>query len=187
LVLIPSFLLSADHILDESEKCFIDLLYGDYSKLMFLQANRILENGNDVEDAVQQAWLNIIKYLPKLKLLNCDVLPLYIVTIVKHCAIDLIRKERGQRSIVFSDFFEGFEECIKDDCFETVIENLEMKDKIASAIQHLTEEDQFLLHSKYVMGWTNDEIADYLGVKSNSVRTIIYRIRKKVWEESRNV
>lgn len=43
------------------EQVKFELLYWEYKDLMFYTANRILNHSQDAEDAVQQAFLSIIK------------------------------------------------------------------------------------------------------------------------------
>ena len=52
----------------EPEKEKFRKIYDAYRNLMFYVANKILQNEWDAEDAVQQAFLSIVKNLEKISL-----------------------------------------------------------------------------------------------------------------------
>ena len=177
LPLIPLTVLST---LDESDRLFMESLYQNYHKLMFKHARRYFQEQDIIEDIVQQTCVKLIRYLPTIKRLDCNFLPAYIVNIVTSVSIDFFRKQRAGRAVYFSEMYEGYEETLLDefDLEDEVLSTLSSK-KLALAILKLPEQDQFVLNAKYLMGWSNAEIAETLGIQKITVRTRLLRAKRK--------
>lgn len=178
--MIPFIPLSIIATLDDGDRLFMESLYDKFSRLMFKKAREYFQDQYDVEDVVQQACIKLIKYLPTIKKLKRNALPVYIVYVIRSCSMDIYRKQKTERSIFFSDMHEDFEETIVDDFDLEEQANLAMStDKLAQAILELPERDQFVLNAKYLMGWSFAEIAETLGVQEVSVRTRLFRAKRK--------
>ncbi len=174
---IPITLLST---MDESDRIFMERLYHDYHRLMFKHARRYFQDQESVEDTVQQACLKLIRYLPTIKQLPCNALATYIVTVIKSVAIDYFRKQKNERVYSFSDYEEGFEESLSNELdLEDMAQITITSDQLAQAILRLPEKDQFVLNTKYLLCWSDDEIAMTLGIKKVTVRTRLFRAKRK--------
>jgi len=174
---IPIAILST---MNENDQLFMEKLYHDYHRLMFYHAWRYFQDQDQVEDVVQQACLKLIKYLPTIKQLNCNVLASYIVTVIKSVAIDHFRKQKTERVYSFSDYEEGFEERLPDEQdLEDMAHVSITSDQLAQAILSLSEKDQFVLNTKYLLCWSDDEIAMALGIKKVTVRTRLFRAKRR--------
>lgn len=171
---------SPQKILDEHDRKFMEKLYHDYHRLMFKQARRYSQDQSLIEDIVQQTFVKLIRYLPTIQTLKCNTLAAYIVNVVKSVAMDFYRKQSSEKAINFVDCSDNFEEALDDD-FELesfVHDSLEFE-HLKQAILDLSETDQFLLKAKYLQQWHDDEIAAVLGIKKGTVRTRLFRARKK--------
>jgi len=167
--------------LDEDDCLFMETLFAEYQNLMFRQAFKYFDNQSDVEDVVQQSLLKLIRYLPTIKNLKRNTLAFYIVNVIRSCSMDIYRKRKIERETNFSDFFEGFEENVVDDVdFDCLMEIAVSSEEIAKAILRLPEKDQFVLNAKYLMGWSDAEISSTLNMNKVTVRTRLYRAKRKV-------
>jgi RNA polymerase sigma-70 factor (ECF subfamily) len=166
--------------MDESDRIFMESLYQDYYKLIFKHARRYFQEQDLVEDTVQQTCLKLIRYLPKVKQLDRNSLPAYIVNVVKSVAIDFFRRQKTERAACFSEMYEGYEETLLDeaDLEDEVLSKLSIN-KLALAILKLPEQDQFVLNAKYLMNWSDHEIAQTLGIQKATVRTRLLRAKTK--------
>ena len=173
---------SRDHDFSpESDRLFLEMLYDNYNGLMFNQARRYFQNQADIEDVVQQSLVKLIKYLPTIRKLNRNILAAYIVNVIRSCSMDIYRKRKIEKETNFSDFFEGFEENVVDDVdFDCLMEIAVSSEEIAKAILRLPEKDQFVLNAKYLMGWSDAEISSTLNMNKVTVRTRLYRAKRKV-------
>ena len=173
---------SRDHDFSpESDRLFLEMLYDNYNGLMFNQARRYFQNQADIEDVVQQSFIKLFKYLPTIRKLNRNTLAAYIVNVIRSCSMDIYRQRKVEKETNFSDFFEGFEETVVDDFdLECLIEKSLSVKQLTNVILQLPEQDQFVLDAKYLQCWSDSEIAEVLGIKANTVRTRLFRAKKRV-------
>ena len=165
----------------ESDRLFLEMLYDNYNGLMFNQARRYFQNQADIEDVVQQSFIKLFKYLPTIRKLNRNTLAAYIVNVIRSCSMDIYRQRKVEKETNFSDFFEGFEETVVDDFdLECLIEKSLSVKQLTNVILQLPEQDQFVLDAKYLQCWSDSEIAEVLGIKANTVRTRLFRAKKRV-------
>lgn len=67
-------------------------LYKRYRGLMFYCANKILNHAEDAEDAVQQAFMAVLKNFTKISEIECPKTKFFVVTIVERKSIDILRQ-----------------------------------------------------------------------------------------------
>ena len=87
----------------QDEKQKFEIIYEEYKNLMFYVANRILEDTQDSEDIVHQAFLKIIEIIDQIEEVKCPQTRSLVVTIVKRKAIDLYRARRRHGSLSLDD------------------------------------------------------------------------------------
>ena len=78
---------------DRSRERFISI-YDQYKNLMFYAANRILQNEQDAEDAVHEAFLVVIRHLDCLWEDKGPYIKAFVLSIVENKAIDLWRRRQ---------------------------------------------------------------------------------------------
>ena len=69
-------------------------LYRKYRNLMFYIANKILQNQQDAEDAVHNAFLSVAKNISKISDIECPKTRGFLVIIVERKAIDILRNRK---------------------------------------------------------------------------------------------
>ena len=95
---------------DTDRQKFIEI-YEKYHVQMERTAMRILKEQSDVEDAVQNAFMQMIRHFEKIFEIPCEELPFWIISIVKNEARAILRKNR--RTVSLEDW-DGFAEHIDD-------------------------------------------------------------------------
>ena len=89
---------------------FIERCYKLYEQKMYHVAYCILRDEGLAEDAVQEAFLKLMKSNVDFKNVKSDECKQYIITIIKHASIDIYnRKKREQELIFFSDENSDFD------------------------------------------------------------------------------
>ena len=78
----------------DDDRVKFEKIYHLYRGLMFYVANRILQNEQDAEDAVHQAFLAIIIHLKKISEIDCPKTKSFVVIITENKAIDMIRERK---------------------------------------------------------------------------------------------
>ena len=92
-----AFLLST--LESNEDKEIFTKLYEQYRPLMERTATRILKEPSDIEDAVQNAFVQIIRHFDKIYEIPREELPFWIISIVKNEALSIIRKRQKTVSL----------------------------------------------------------------------------------------
>lgn len=90
----------------DGERRIFSELYNQYGNAMLRVARRYFpEDPQDAEDAVQNAWLKVVKNILKIQEIPCKKRGAYLVIIVRNEAITILRKRR--RELPFEDALAG--------------------------------------------------------------------------------
>lgn len=83
---------------------FIEACYRLYEQKMYQAAYRILQDNGWAEDAVQEAFLKLMKGRVCFENPESEECKKYLITVIKHSAIDIYnKKKREQKIICFTD------------------------------------------------------------------------------------
>lgn len=158
---------------DTDRQKFIEI-YEKYHVQMERTAMRILKEQSDVEDAVQNAFMQMIRHFEKIFEIPCEELPFWIISIVKNEARAILRKNR--RTVSLEDW-DGFAEHIDDISGYTELVDL---------FTQLPETYRSVLELKMLHGYTDKEIAKRVGISETAVssratrgRTLLREIVEK--------
>lgn len=151
------------------------VLYERYHSRMEETALRILEEQHDAEDAVQNAFLQVIKHFEKISFIPCEELPFWLISIVKNEALMLQRKKRN---IVPLEDWDGFQKEAGD-----ISEYAEL----VKLFRRLPTTYRAVLEMKILIGYTDREISERLGISETAVSSRASRgralLRKLVEKE----
>jgi len=139
-------------------------------KLLKSIAYGILQNTQDVEDALQDCYIRFFKSKEKL---NKSKNPTaYLVQIVKNVCFDLLKANR-------KGYKEDFEEANLS-YSEKPQEQLDRKKVIASAMKILNEKERLVISLIHTEGYTSFEVAELTGFNNSTVRTYYMNGREKM-------
>ena len=176
--LLLAFMLSG--LNDGDCKNTVEELYHKYKRLMFASANRYTDNPADQEDIVQTALERLIKLLSAPSQKSRCISAGYIVTIVRSVSIELLRKQgREAKHCV----------CLEPEQLEQIVETGEPMDRLVLLSEEaeqlwrvwplLPGEDRFLLEGKYLLGYSDRQLAASLGCNPDSIRMKLTRARRR--------
>ena len=157
----------------DAEKSKFEIIYCEYRDLMFHVADKILNNQQDSEDAVHQAFIKIIEVLEKIDEPKCPKTRAFVVTIVERKAIDLYRKKK--RSIIIELDEEHYNVPTPSD-----LESVCGISDLAKAIAMLPTRFRELLLLKYDSGFSEREIAQIMSMTESNVKKTIQRAKAKL-------
>ena len=159
-----------------SNEAFFVALFQKYSKLIFHVAKRYQTQGVDIQDIVQESLMNLLSHESLLKTLSAEVLTSYIYYTVKNTAISQLR---SRQKIISNEFSleESESELLHNST--AIIQQIEMKTMIEPVLDSLPENERMLLTYKYLLDYSNSEIARLIGCKPESVRMMLSRARRK--------
>lgn len=163
-------------------KDFMETLYLRYRQLMLLTAGRYFSAREDREDVVQDAVLRLLRHSDKLTHMEEKRVPGYIVFTVRSAAVDLLRK----RSRTPESSREDAEPAGAEDLVLDRVILQEELDRLRAVWPSLSPEDQLVLEGKYIWGCGDEELAQALGCRKDSVRMLLTRARRRALGAMRN-
>lgn len=134
-------------------------LYEAYHGRMERIALGILQNQSDAEDAVQEAFCQVIRHYEKTEQIPCEELPFWIISIVKNEARMILRKRR--KAVPLEDW-DGFEENAA---------RAADYGALVSLFRQLPETCRVILELKILAGYSDKEIARKLNLSETAVST----------------
>ncbi len=168
-----AFFLSTLESEDEKQK-FV-AVYEQYHEKMETIALHILGNQHDAEDAVQNAFLQVIRHFEKIYEIPCEELPFWLISIVKNEALMILRKKR---SVVPLEDWDSFEQSA-----DGAVGYMEL----VELFRQLPETYRAVLEMKLLIGYTDKKIAHKLGISETAVSSRASRgralLRKLVEKE----
>lgn len=157
---------------------FVLWLYDEFYRLMFFTAQKYLADPAQLEEVVQESLRKLIEKADRLQSFPRAILAGYIVATVRNTALTY-RKRQVKHSRVIS--LEDVDLEAPDDR-ESMDESLIRQEELAGlqAIwSQLSREDQLLLEGKYLLEYSDPELAQLLGCQSASVRMKLTRARRR--------
>ena len=124
-----------------------------------------LKNPADAEDAVQNAFMQIIRHFEKTDEIPCEKLPFWIVCIVKNEAVTILQK--NQRTVQLENW----------DSFAADAESVTDYQELVQLFSRLPETYRAVLEMRLLLGYTGKEIARHLALSESAVNTRIFRGR----------
>ena len=143
-------------------------IYLTYRKLMFHIANNILNNAEDAEDAVHNAFVAIAEHIEKIDAPVCPKTKDYIVTIVEGKAIDIYRKKNRHPHLSLCEEVIGF-----------VVDPAECQG-VTQCFARLPAQCRHILLLKYRYGYNNRELSQLLQLSEANVIKRIQRAKEKL-------
>lgn len=169
-------------IKSNSDRTYLDNLYRAYYPVLLKLVNSIIHDQESAGDVVTNAMLSLFSLIPKLRAMEERELVAYLRATVRNAAYKHYNacKRRGvtefplDNDLLFSlpsGDQAPDELVIQDEDFQMVRE----------AIAALPERDRRMLHLKYAVGMSSEEIAELIGAPSAAaVRERLSRARRRV-------
>lgn len=144
------------------------------NKLFRLSLN-IMDNRDDAEDAVQEAYMKIWKMHDKSN--NLKNIEAFMMTVTRNLCLDKLKSKRNR--------FLSLNEDIAGHAFSNphdLTEQADLVNQIKQALQKLPEQQRTIVHLRDVEGCNYDEITEITGWDINYLRVNLSRGRKKIKE-----
>ena len=166
------------NIEDEQERQKISDIYRQHCHKCLYIALKILKKQELAEDAVGDAFIEVIKQKDKILAMSCSDLVPYLVTIVKSRAINIAKKQNRISDTPIEELAETIES--NDVSVEDQIINKQSFESLIAHVAKLDETHKVTFEMKYVHGMSNGEIAETLGINKKNVETRLYRAKQKL-------
>jgi len=154
----------------EEDRGLLIELYKKYHEKMEQCAIHILQEQHDAEDAVQSAFVQVIRHFEKVRGIPRGELPFWLIAIVKNESLILLRKRK--------DFVDL--ERVDDFAWQT--DSALDYQELVALFRKLPETYRGVLEMKMLLGYSDSEIAAYFGISETAVSTRASRGRKLLQE-----
>jgi RNA polymerase sigma-70 factor (ECF subfamily) len=142
---------------------------------LFRFAKRLLENTEEAEDMVQEAFIKL--WNMKEKLSNYRSVEALAMVTTRNLCLDRLRAKKYTIEKI---------DTLKDEVNDVMIEqkndHSEIISRIHQIIKTLPEQQRTIIHLRDIEGYDYEEIAAILDMNENAVRVNVSRARKKIRE-----
>lgn len=180
--MLPVFILSID---DDEKRIFMTNLYRRFYRPMLTKAQTMVKGDDSAEEVVQETFLNLVKNAEYVMNIDKSKIPYYLVAAVRNTAVGIYRKtKKNEPKFIFSLDDVAAAETIAGTSAqpEEIYLNAERCGEVAESIAMLSDRDRLLLEAKYLLGKSDEEIAEKFGISVNSVRSLLSRARKRAYK-----
>ena len=129
------------------------------------KAKQILKDQQDVEDAVQNTYIKIIRHFEKIYEISCNEWVFWCISIVKNEAYVILRKK--QKTVPFEDWDAAVDDAELISGYEDIV----------ALFRRIPETYRAALEMKLLLDYSGKEIARHLGISESAVNTRISRGR----------
>lgn len=157
------------------QKAKIEEIYNSYKHTMFYVANSFVHNNALAEDIVHDSFIRIIEIIDQIDINLCNKTKALIVIIVKHKAIDALRK-KDNSLLDYND--ETVDIVDKSSSTIDFIIEKESHDIILKCINKLSDTYKEVCRLKYVLDYSSEMISKVLDIPVGTVNVRILRAKK---------
>lgn len=177
-------MLTACGIEDADERELVQQLFFTYGRRVKALARHILHNEQDVEDALHDTFLKIIRYRKKFTDADPTETKRLIVILTKSVCFNLYRRKKRECDLFAAEDGEpDLQSAGEIDAIEAFLAR-ESAARLRDAINTLAAPAREIVLLKYYSDLSNTEIAALLGIPASTVGTILWRSLKKIKERT---
>lgn len=166
-------------IQDENDRDFVEKLYYQYGKKIYLTAMKILKNPEDAEDCLQDVFRSILEHLELFQSAEKEHLIKLLVVCTRNHAINTYRKNKNIQENIDSEE-EDIEKFADANMLsaDKILMNRENQKRISEMIEELKPIYQDIIFLRYHYGMKHADIANFLNISENLVKIRYYRAKK---------
>ncbi len=156
----------------------------EHQKKVYNLALRMLGNEEDAKDASQDAFIRAYNSLSSFR--GDSKFSVWLYRLTSNICIDLLRSRSKRQTLSLTidedEELDGGEFAIPDDRFspEHQLERRELRSAVGAGLASLSEEYRQILLLREINGMSYDEISRALGIEEGTVKSRIFRARKKL-------
>ena len=152
-------------IQDEDDRAYMSRLFVQYHRLMYQCTYEVLDDKWATEDAVQTTLLRLIDRIDVVRQLDESKLPGYIAAACRHTAYNVLRHNRRHPQVPLEDAPEASSAPDMDELLSRRVE----LNALARVWPRLDEDTRWLLEARYILDYSDSELAREMGVKPTSL------------------
>lgn len=162
-------------------KILLETMYELYEQGMYRVAYGVLHNKEQAEDAVQDSFEKLLKYLPEIDAPDSPKTQKLVLKIVRNTAIDQYRRNNKQ-----NEWLSEQGKCGEET--STFIKSVEDREFLQQLLQAVPTEYREIIKLRCYYGFSAKETGNILGISEGNVNKRLERARKLIadrleWEE----
>ena len=162
-----------------SDREFMDQMYMEFERLMFFTARQYTSKAEIAEDIVQESLVRLYEKVRTMKPMKHVVLAAYIRATVRNTAINVLRKMNRERDYAADAETDAFVQADQEWVLNTMMDLSGYRVLLSKIWPRLPEDDRLLLEGKYILGYSDQELAEEIGCQANSIRVKLTRARRR--------
>lgn len=152
-------------------------LYHTYKNLMYNVAFSILQNPQDAEDALQDAFISIAKNFSKISEIKCPRTQVFVVIVIRNISLNISKKKmRRHEADIDIDKLEIPDDKPLPD--EVALDRYSVE-ALETALQQLPKQYYDIIYLTSYMDYSISEAADFLGISYDNAKKRLNRARTK--------
>lgn len=161
-----------------------EALVVQHQNLVYSLALRMVGNEQDANDLTQDAFLRAFRSISSFR--GDSKFSVWLYRLTNNICLDFLRASRRRKTVSLNHFLsdedEGIELEIPDERFspESELEKSELQATLQRGLMYLPDEQREILLMREINGLTYDEIALELSLEPGTVKSRIFRARKKL-------
>lgn len=160
------------------DKYKVEQLYNKYKNTMYYTAKRILQDDYLAEDAVHQAFMNIIKNLDAIGDVSCPQTSSYCVISCRRVAIDILRREHTNKFIGTDDLLDKIPDSTNIE--EETILKMDLE-RIIDRVSQLTDIYRDIFYLYYSNDCSLKQITKILNISNETAKKRLQRARQQLF------
>ena len=176
--MIPFYILAIE---DESDRAFMSELFLEYHRLMYHEIFEIVHDPWLAEDLMQATLEKLIDKVHDLRIKDRCHLVNYIITACKNQARNHLRSQARHPSFQFDESWDCSDIEHSQEAMEHRLVLAEEADTLARIWAQLDERSRWILEGRYIQERSPAEMAQELGIKTESFRMALARARKNAY------
>ena len=162
-----------------SDREFMDQMYMEFERLMFFTARQYTSKAEIAEDIVQESLVRLYEKVRTMKPMKHVVLAAYIRATVRNTAINVLRKMNREKDYAADAETDAFAQADQEWVLNTMMDLSGYRVLLSKIWPRLPEDDRLLLEGKYILGYSDQELAEEIGCQANSIRVKLTRARRR--------
>lgn len=168
---------------EPDDQAFMIELYQRYDRLMFSTTRKYIDDPHIREEVVQDTLVALIQNISTLRTMGQCQLGVYVRVAVRNRAITYLRaRKRAQEHFVSLDEQNGEHLSSDGPTLDELVLRGETVERLEELWDVLPPEDHLLLEGRYILGYSDQELAAQLGCKPDSIRMKLTRARRRALE-----
>lgn len=153
-------------------------LYRQYAPGMLYRAMQYVNNKEDAEDVVSEAWLSLLRHAHKLPDMDEKARSTYIMRCVQNTAIDHLRKSKK--------ISESLQKASEETALQEHTPEESSDGLLSRLLSFLSARERQVVELK-LNGFDDRTIARQMGIADSSVRVYLHRAHKQIRTEMQNI